>query len=373
MNQIKLKCESEFNLDAKSVKIDIKINNQQVDFNITNDEIIIDYSIINGISILKISHNYLNSLKITDFLIDNESVRTAMYLSYLDNPKRNSTWVTVDDGPLIIPFGYPIGWWYAECSATIPNSKLGSNLYDEYEIYYPESVTVSDSYPELIKSYFKYNFGFTVVPKQEYDNPLHNNVIPSIPIHLEYNEQELFDEFTSNRNILESDNYAPIQREKEYNFSWDLSMLIRPTDQTKTGWRRSFIFDFKDFPALYKLLEQIENFNDVIMLHGFVGIVDPGDRVDLHRDDHSNSNKFWYPNGDYTYDGISGLCTLYVPVGWTPGNYYKFHNVGLIKYDQGAMISNVFSYPHASVNDSEQVRYTIGIYCKFNGSNILNA
>ena len=371
MSQIKLKYESEF--DFNSEDINILVNDNLVNFQLTEDQIIIDYNEVFGVNLLKISHNSKETLKILDLLINEDSIRSTLYLAYLDNPKRNSTWVTVDDGPLTIPFGYPVGWWYAECSTTIPNGKLGSNLYDEYEIYYPESVTVSDLYPELIKSYFKHNFGFTMIPKDEYQNPLHNNIIPSIPIHLEYNEQELFNEFTSNRNILESDDYIPSQKTTNYNKTWDLSMLIRPTDQTKTGWRRSFIFDFKDFPALYKLLEQIENFDDIIMLHGFVGIVDPGDRVDLHRDDHSNSNKFWYPNGDYTYDGISGLCTLYVPVGWTPGNYYKFHNVGLIKYDQGAMISNVFSYPHASVNDSEQVRYTIGIYCKFNGSNILNA
>lgn len=371
MSQIKLKYESEFNFNSEDITI--LVNGDLVNFQVTEEQIIIDYDEVFGVNLLKISHSNKETLKVLDLVINEDSIRSTLYLAYLDNPKRNSTWVTCDDGPLIIPFGYPVGWWYAECSTTIPNGKLGSNLYDEYEIYYPESVTVSDSYPELIKSYFKHNFGFTMIPKDEYQSPLHNNIIPSIPIHLEYDEQELFNEFTSNRNILESDDYIPSQKTTNYNKTWDLSMLIRPTDQTKTGWRRSFIFDFKDFPALYKLLEQIENFDDIIMLHGFVGIVDPGDRVDLHRDDHSNSNKFWYPNGDYTYDGISGLCTLYVPVGWTPGNYYKFHNVGLIKYDQGAMISNVFSYPHASVNDSEQVRYTIGIYCKFNGSNILNA
>jgi len=367
MSVIKLSYESDVLLSESDLSILIDDNN--VTCKIIDNVIIFTWPEEFGIHFLKILNKSQGLVKLLDMQIDNDSVRHLLYLAYLNknNKKIDSTWVKKDDGALTVPFGYPLGWWYSKCSTMFDNGCIGDNLYSKFEVYYPESVSIpTPTYSKFLQDFFKYDFDFTVVPLKEFETPLHNKTVPYVRANLEYDQDKLFDEFDSKQDTLFDGNYSASQA--KYNAHWKLSMCVPMTKEnnsTLTSWENRYIYQPEQFPYLYQLLEQISALGDVYIYHVFVGSVAPGARVDPHRDDISNSSPY------LGYD-VGGLCQIFVPIGWKPGNYYKFGSVGLIDYDQGAIVSNNHEYVHASVNESDAVRYTIGIHCKFTGNNILN-
>jgi len=366
MSQIKLKYEADVLL---SDDILLQINDTIVNYSIDQNFITCEYDLHFGINFINVNSNTSEYLKILDLIIDDNSVRHLLYLAYLtkENKKIDSTWVKHDSGALTIPIGNPLGWWFTLCTKKFPNGSIGNNLYEQFEVFYPESITIpKEYYSTLLQDFFKYDFDFTVISKQEYTNSLHSEIVPYVPIKLDYDESKLFEEFDNKKDLLFNGNYEPSQ--KKYNSHWKLSMCVTMSKSSQTqleSWKDNYIYNPTDFPQLYKLLEQISSLGDVYIYHCFVGVVDPHTQVDPHKDDISQSD------ADLGYD-VGGLCQLFIPIGWEKGNYYKFGSVGLIDYTQGPIASNNHNYVHGSVNESNNYRYTIGIYCKFTGNNILN-
>jgi len=367
MSVIKLSYESDVLLSDSDLSI--LIDDNDITYKINKKEILFDWSEEFGIHFLKILNKSQGLFKLLDIQIDNDSIRHLLYLANLekDKRKRDSTWVKKENGALTIPFGHPLSWWYSKCSTLIDNGCIGDNLYSKFEVYYPKSVSIpTHTYSKFLQGFFKYDFDFTVVPIKDFETPLHSKTVPYVKANLQYDQNKLFNEFDSKQDTLFNGNYSPSQ--SKYNAHWKLSMCVPMSEENKsslTGWKSSYIYQPEEFPYLYQLLEQISAFGDVYIYHVFVGSVAPGTTVDPHKDDLS---KIYAGKG---YD-VAGLCQIFIPVVWKPGNYYKFGSVGLIDYDQGAIVSNNHEYVHASINESDAVRYTIGIYCKFTGNNILN-
>jgi hypothetical protein len=361
-----LEYHSDFPISQTNVSIEI--DNTAVDYNLTDSNITFDWEPDFGIHFLKIHNQNPATLKIVDLFYNSDSLRHLLYLAYLnkDGEKVDSTWVKQDDGALTIPIGYPLGWWYSICSRKFNNGDIGNDLYKKYQVFYPESIEIPKSYSTFMQEFFKYDFDFTVIPKEDITNPLHSLTVPYVAVDLEYDEELLFKEFDSKQDLLFNGNYSPDQ--KKYNAQWKLSMCVHMSLENQTnvnGWKETFIYEPDDFPLLYRLLDQISNLGDVHIYHCFIGAVDPGTRVDPHKDDINHSA------AELGYD-VTGLCQMFIPIGWKEGNYYKFGSVGLIDYSHGPTISNNANYIHASINESSSTRYTIGIYCKFTGNNILH-
>lgn len=363
----RLEYHSDFPISQADVSIEI--DNTAVDYNFNDSNTItFDWDLDFGIHFIKIHNLNPATLKIVDLFYNNDSLRHLLYLAYLnkDGEKVDSTWVKQDDGALTIPIGYPLGWWFSKCSTLLSNGDIGIDLYKKYQIFYPESIEIPKSYSTFMQEFFKYDFDFTVIPKEDITNPLHSLTVPYVKVNLDYDEELLFKEFDSKQDLLFNGNYSPSQ--KKYNAQWKLSMCVPMSLENQTnvkGWKETFIYEPDDFPLLYQLLEQISDLGDVHIYHAWVGSVEPGSRVDPHRDDLSNTRP------ELGYD-VGGLCQLFIPIGWKEGNYYKFGSVGLIDYKQGPILSNNHTYVHGSINESDSVRYTITIQCKFTGNNILN-
>ncbi len=340
-------------------KFNISINGTLVSYEFNNNQILIDYEALFGINLLDIRLTVGTQVILTDLILNGVSTRQTLYLAYYENPNTNSTWLTEQHPNLIIPFGNPMSWWLCECAKKIPNKYYGTNLYEKFDIFYSESIQANASYPKLLQDFMRYSFGFHV---NEKNNPiLHNKSLPWVKINLDYNEQQLFQEFHSNLELLENNYYRPKQnqfnkKESENLEMWKVAMAIhRDEDKAITEFRE------EELPYFSKLITKIESMG-IEIIHAFIGTVYSNSYVAPHTDD-------FYKNTDL-YSGTSGCSQFFIPIGWKNNNYFKFDNVGFLPYQQGAFLVNNSDFMHGSINNSDAVRFTIGIYCRFTEENI---
>lgn len=373
MEQILIPFECDKPVDHHSFIL--TLNNSLISYQIENNNIIINTEINAGVILLTIKlintkENFV--LKIKDFILNKVSSRQTLYLAFSQLEGKNfcTTWLTDRDNIITIPFGNPMSWWLSECAKKIPNMSYGTNLYDQYNIFYPKSIEIDSGFPRIMQDFMKHNLGFHIVAKTEYENPLHNKKIPYLRVDLDYDEDALFDEFSRNIDLLESDDYTP--KQNEYNKGevekldlWQISMAVR-TNKTKNniGWKDTIIYKKEQFPLFYRLLEQITDIGGVRIVQAFIGQVKPHSYVAPHVDD-------LYKHRD-EFINTGGCSQLFIPIKWKKGNYYKFADIGLIPYDQGALLSSNGEFMHGSVNASDNIRFTIGILCEFTDDSIVN-
>lgn len=350
-----IKIDTNISLDSKS--LNIKIDNTQVNYTINNFEIVIDCDITFGFHFLKLQTNFTfdsvsDKIQIIDVLINESSIRQMLYLGFSpDKTRRYTTIINHRDPEWHLPFGNPVSWWLPECMTKIPNELYGSDLNKSLEIFYPECIELPSSFPQLIKDFFKFNFGFTAYNKEEVKTPLHNLNIPYLPIQIEYDEQALYDEFMNNLEYLQSEKYIPRQNkynEREinnYSKPWYTDLAIVDSKITVAQ---------QQFPEFHKLLNSIEGI-DVKL--SFIGTLYPNSYVAPHVDD-------FYKRVDYMRK-VEGLSQIFIPIGWTENNYFKASKVGLIPYQQGALLFANSNFPHASVNCSDKIRFSIGLMSEF--------
>jgi len=339
---------------------DISLNSKPINFQIDSNNIIIDHSVLFGLNLLEITLLQGSEVILTDLTLNGVSNRQTLYLSYYENPDTSSTWITEQHPTLVVPFGNPMSWWLAECAKKIPNTYYGSNLYEKFDIFYGRSISIDETFPRLLQDFMKYNFGFHVNEKN--NEILHNKSLPWVKINLEYDEQRLLEEFLSNIELLENNYYTPKQNryakhKKDPDLAlWEVAMAIH-SDQDKS----IIEFQEQDLPHFFKLIHQIESMG-IEIIHAFIGTVYPNSYVAPHADD-------FYKNSSQ-YEGTPGCSQFFIPVGWKDNNYFKFDNVGFLPYEQGAYLVNNSDFMHGSINNSDAVRFTIGIYCRFTEENI---
>lgn len=372
MNQILIPFECDQQVNQNNILLEL--NSSLVTCQIENNNIIIDTEIDIGINSLTIKlidakENFV--LKIKDFILNKVSARQTLYLAFgnLENKNICTTWLTNRDTVITIPFGNPISWWLSECSKKISNTLYGTNLYDQFKIFYPESIDIDNKFPRLMQDFMKHNLGFHTVAKNEYVRPLHNKKIPYLNVDLDYDENLLFKEFLKNVELLNNNYYKP--KQNEYNNKeieklelWRVAIAV-PTVNTQidSGWKENLLYSQEDFPLFYDLLERITAIGGVRIVYAFIGQVKSYSYVAPHADD--------FYRRDARYLNTDGCAQFFIPIGWKPGNYFKFADVGLIPYDQGALLINNSDFMHGSVNASDSLRFTIGILCEFTNDNII--
>ena len=334
---------------------DILINGLVINYEIVNNQIIIQQDVLFGLNLIKIKLIQGSKVIINDLMLNDVSVRQTLYLAYNENLKVNSTWLTTQRPELVIPFGNPLSWWIGLCNKKIPNLYYGKNLYEFYDIYYPESIEINDQFPRLMRDFMRYNFDFCLVKKEK--QILHNKNLPWIKINLNYNEQALFNEFNRNQDLLSSNYYKPKQNlyniKEKNSQQWEVAMAIHD----------NLIIEYteKDFPEFFKLINYIRSEN-IHILHAYIGKVNTNGYVAPHVDDH-----YKHETG---YEHTSGCSQFFIPIGWRAGNYLKFDGVGFIPFEQSTYIVNNSDFMHGSVNVSDTPRFTIGIYCIFTEENL---
>ena len=338
----------------------ITINDDPVDYTIVGNCVQINVDVQFGLNLLKIRCPVVadQHIALTDFSLNDTSIRQALYLTYHDSV--SSTWIVEQYPELTIPFGNPMSWWLTETTKKIYSHLYGTNLYEKYDIYYPVSINVDQhACPKLMKDFMRYNFGFHLVDKQK---PIwQNSEIPWVRANLVYDEDLLWNEFEQNQAVLGRTSYTPKQNEHNSRdpvktVPWQVSLVKR---NTPTGMVTEYTRE--ELPEYYKLLDQLESLG-IKVLHAFIGAVYPNSYVAPHTDDFYKYNEI--------YQQALGCTQIYIPIKWKTGNYFKFADVGFMPYDGGAYIVNNADFVHGSLNLSDQVRYTVGMYCELTEDNI---
>lgn len=356
MDKIELQIKSKTLLTE--LAFTLKINGTIVQYNVVDDKIIIETETLFGLNKLVISVRtelYDDHVEIVDFLFNTVSSRQSLYLSYYENPETCSTWLTDQHPEIIIPFGNPMSWWLAECIKKIPNTYYGTNLYEKFDIFYPDSIDIDDYFPKLIKDFMKYSVGFHINDKSA--GLAQNKNLPWIKINLDYDEKALFDEFANNLNLLDQNFFVPKQNQYVQHKSKDVKLWQAPVifHNDKEEYSR------EDFPVVYELLDRIRNMN-IEVIHSYVSILHPKSCVFPHADD--------FYKYDPLYKNTQGCSQFFIPIGWKSDNYFKFNDAGFLPFDAGAYLVNNSDFVHGSINASDTVRFTIGIYCRFTEENI---
>lgn len=311
-----------------------------------------------GLHKLAITNKSNNRITITNVSIYGCNLRKLLYLSWIEDKTGSkfqpATELWESDQTWILPFGAPLSYWIETVERKLPNGVFGQNLFNLYNIYYPDSITLDSSVPQVIQDFFQYNFDFTVIPKSNIDlcNVPYMKYIKPIP-------QKLIDdaaaELTNSLDYLISlagsydqfsDNVSEFKQDSAS--TWKRLWLFRPT----TGdFTQQTINSTEKLPAVQKLLDNL----DLKIWKAFIGIMPPGGIL--------------YPHIDYVdYKNIKhkpfeGCTQLYLPIVWPENNYIKFAGAGTVSKSDGPVVINNTHFTHAVVNASNDYRFVIGIGC----------
>lgn len=345
--------------------LEVYLNKIPVPFTVKDNIIIIETELDHGVNFVKLkllSEFNGESLKMTAFYLNESISRHTLFLTYAEvaGVKTSSTWLGFYP-EITIPFGNPMSWWICECSQKIKYKDFSTNVYQDYEIFYPESLTISNEFPRMMRDWFRYNFKIHVYRKDDLKDFETNRRIPYFKINFDYDNEGLYQELHNNIEAIVHKKRTHKERQDTYNQKdgetltayqsvWTVYDTVLPCDRGDNlwAWKQTSVPTPEQFPKFHQLLEQITNKGIKI---AFVFI--------SQTDGHS----FVAPHGhqeDY------GFYQLTFPLGWTNDSYFKIDGVGLLPTDS-AFVINSSDYLHGTVNPTDKTRYVIGVCCEFQG------
>lgn len=340
--------------------LSVKLNSVAVDYIINDSNIEIDLDLELGFYMLSIE--LVESRTDADIVfsqatLDGVSFRQTLYTMFgvsEQGEKYQSTSLTAQTKILNLPFINPISNWIALSANKITSRLYTQKMYEELEVYYPESIILSDRYPKLVRDYFKYNLDFYAHPKEDLNDPYYKTTVPWSPIKgINFDSAALYKECLDNLEYLQSIARVPSQghlNRIEFNSPtvWSVVETILPIDSYSLA--DAFLLDQKLMPMVYQLLE---NLNMDQILHAFIGILSPGDFIVPHID------QYW--GDELVIEQYPGCSQIYIPINFKPGNYFKLTNIGLVPLDQGPILVNNHNFSHSVVNDSDEYRFALGV------------
>jgi len=326
----------------------IEINGQAVDFTTSESGISIHTDCTFGLHRLTLTSVNPIRLEILQVFVNGSSLRKMLYMSWiknLDHEKFQPGTVLWEAGQTWhLPFGYPVSYWLELAENKFSPGELGTNLYEKYWIYYPDSMTVdSEKFPNIIRDFFLHNFNYTVVPKEtttaeQIPYMWYKKSIPHSLVELAGQE--------AIKNIGETTNSSAhlTENQKEFrdkfNSNWDVTWLY------KYGKRLPCA---DDYPHVQKIIDLL----DLDCWSVFIGKLSPGDFIYPHVDNQSKSNP--------EYENYQGCTQLYVPLVWPAGNFIKIAGAGILPMDEETLVINNDTFTHSVINASTQTRYALGL------------
>ena len=324
-------------------EIHISINGQDVAYSLTNDTIQINHPLDMGIHQLHLRIKDGSRIAIDDVFVNSSSLRQVLYMSYITTDagemlqpattlwEKTQTW--------ILPFGNPVSYWISLVSQKVAAQSLGQDLSKKYNIIYPAKIKLQGNCLPLVRDFFEHNFDFFCKPKDE------TNFLPLRKTNVDisgFDIQSVLDEIDANWQWIQ-DNQAEYSQ-KEY------------TDQTLPGlpsWTNlrifiddEFLFESDRLPVVQQLVKSLP-VNGI--KKAYIGILPPGSIIAPHVD-----------NTGLAAPGSRGCNTLYIPLRWPPGNYFKFSSGGLIDSATPWLI-NISDHVHALINQSDQYRVILSV------------
>jgi hypothetical protein len=345
-----------FTLSNSNCLLDIKINSQPVKFTFDNSILTIYSDVTYGIHNLtfKLLNPQNGNVRIDTGSIDGVDFRQTLYMMFavVDSSRIQTTTLTNNHIELHLPFGNPMSWWQAICAEKIPKGYYAEGMYEHLEIYYPESIVISDKFPKLLQDFFKINLDFHVHPKNLLSNPYYNTQVPFAPLpkKIEFDEVALFNELMSQLSYLKETSRIPAQHFYSKSLSparWLTNDLII-SDPKDYSLESKFSIDRTRVPILYSIFEQL---NLDVIVHAFLGILGPNEFISIHIDEYT----------DYKgMESYSGCSQIYIPINFKLGNLFKLNRVGLLP-TEGPMLINNHNFSHALINNSDEYRFSLGI------------
>jgi len=340
------------------VNFDIKINNVSVPYEITNSTIYIKENIGNGLHMLSVSNNTDSKISFKNLILNKTNIRQYFYLSWVSHDKSKiqpCTEIWLKEQTWNIPISNPLSLLISITYEKFKSGELGQDLYKKYQIFYPESVEIDETYPQLIKDFFKHNFGFHVYPRILDSEPFGQELIPYKHFTYDYCQEKIYEELKSNEQYLFNNEIIPNQT--NYNL---LDNNLSGNRSIKHNWRTIFTFPFvkekkynlTDFTLDKNKLPVLSEFYSRLPLkniyYSFLGYLPPGGYI--------------APHVDQSPKGIPiGCGQLYFAINAKDGNLLKIHNVGLVPYCNKPTLLNNHTFTHSLVNQSNEPRWVISV------------
>jgi hypothetical protein len=320
------------------------INGHSVDFSGHEKCIEITHDLASGIHQLQISQQKNNKISVENVLIDGCSIRQALYLSWVEladgSRCQPGTVIWEPDQTWVLPFGCPASFWITMACKKLPNNVLGTDLSEKYYVYYPETMQLSNRFPQLIRDFFSRDFEFTLLPK---NTP--KWLLPYTQINMALDQKKIS---MAEQEILDNLDWIKDVSTRDGQYFYNLQE-IKPSEWFKLVIKKNHeaLIGPDKLPMLWQLIDSLQ-FNEIINI--YVGILLPGGYLAPHNDN----------DPDPGVDGYRKHYYFYLPMNWKPGNYFKFAGAGILK-NPGFM--NLYTeYVHSVVNDTDQTRVVMGLW-----------
>ena len=341
--------------------LQLLINNKPIDFDIIDNTIIANLDFF-GLAMLTVKSLSPAKIQIKNVFIDKVSVRQFLFLSWAekDGEKIQPCTELWEEGlAWHIPVSNPMSLLISIANEKFETWELGGNLFEKYDIYYPESVEIDNSWPLLVKDFFKYNFDFYARKKIGKDELYGNSIIPYFQFDFEFDRDALCNELKENYQYLITNEFLkPYQYEynqidSKDNFNSDLNWrTIYTYAPKKSNSIDDFTLDKNKLPILFDFYKNLPVKNIYV---SFVGILPPGGYIAPHIDHRAGI----LPHG----------CTqLYFTLNPTDDHYFKINGVGLLPLKNNPTVINNQNYTHTVINQSSEMRYAIGLFADIDHS-----
>ena len=159
MNELKLT----YTATTDKFELNVLLDSKQIEFTQNNNSIVIPCDLTQGFHLLTIQlvdYNVGDLIIFKSAELDGVDFKHTFYTMFANPSMRQTTCLSSEYKLLSLPFMNPLAWWFSSCASKIPSKYYGGGLYEELSVYYPQSTEPNDSYPKLIKDYFKENMDF---------------------------------------------------------------------------------------------------------------------------------------------------------------------------------------------------------------------
>ena len=343
---------------TSELDIQVLLNHNPVKFDIVDNKITADLDFF-GLAMLSIKSLSTSKINIENLFIDKVSIRQFLFLSWVekDNQKiQPCTELWEQDLTWHVPISNPLSLLISIAGEKFKNGELGTNLFDKYDIRYPESINVDSGYPKLVQDFYKYNFDFYVHKKIDKDALYANNNVPYYVLNFKFDARALYQELNSNYEYLINEEVI-----KPFQFGYNQDDLGTNFD-SKLNWRTvypyipkkdqtnsldDFALDKNRLPLLFDLYQQLPT-NTIY--HSFISIMPP--------------HSFIAPHIDVRKPSLpQGCAQLYFALNPSPDeHFFKINSVGLVPLIDQIVVVNNQNFTHAVVNQSSEPRYVIGCF-----------
>jgi hypothetical protein len=325
--------------------IEVFADSDPVDFTVDKDTVVLNLPLDYGFHLLKIIQKTEQRITFLDVIVDGSSLRSLIYMSYGISTTREleypATVLYKVGMQWVLPFVAPVTAWIDIVLSKIPSRTLGSTLYKDYDLYYPDALKISSTYPRPVCDFFSKNFNITVVPKQD------KQMTPVVDVTLEFNNsQAILDRVLSSADSFEK--FLSTGKSDSVNIVDDPGYQPLTWRYYRLADKGIFNVSYEEFPELYDFFER----NNITKIHSvFIAFLEPKSYVYPHRDPARPAE-------------FAGASNLYVPLNFSQGNWFRVCNVGTFSLVPDQIRAfNIDKYTHGVINDTDKLRISLIVTC----------